>query len=92
MDGDGEAGAGEGGPMINIVNRETGQILGAITEEELQFLVDELEEESDTDRDYYLDSPTIDMLEQDGADPGLVALLRKALGEQEGIEIAWSRS
>ncbi len=30
------------------------------------------------------------MLETDGADPQLVALLRNALGEREGMDIRWT--
>jgi hypothetical protein len=50
----------------------------------LQFLIDELEEESATDQDYYIDAMTIDMLQQDGGEANLIALLRNALGAREG--------
>ena len=40
--------------MIHLKNKETGAPLGDITEEQLQFLVDQLEEESETDADYYI--------------------------------------
>jgi hypothetical protein len=50
----------------------------------LQFLIDELEEESATDQDYYIDAMTIDMLQQDGGEANLIALRRNALGAREG--------
>ena len=78
--------------MIRLHDAERGTLLGSITEEQLQFLTGELEEESSRDRDYYLTSATVDMLEEDGADPNLVALLRSALAGREGMEIRWSRS
>ena len=78
--------------MIQLYDKETGASLGAITEEQLQFLVDQLEEESPEDRDYYINEPTLDAFEEAGADPALVTLLRKALGEREEMEIRWARS
>jgi len=78
--------------MIQLYDKETGASLGAITEEQLQFLVDQLEEESPEDRDYYINEPTLDAFEEAGADPALVALLREALGEREEMEIRWARS
>ncbi len=54
--------------------------------------MDELEEESVEDRDYYISGDTIDMLEEDGAESALVSLLRSALAGREGIDVRWSRS
>ena len=76
--------------MIEIRDKESGELLGKITREQLQFLIDHLEEESDTDQDYYLNQLTIDMLEEQGADSQLIDLLRKALGEREEMEIFWT--
>jgi hypothetical protein len=78
--------------MIRLHDAERGTPLGSITAEQLQFLIDELEEESSTDRDYYIDSATVDMLEADGADPALVALLRTALAGREGMDVRWSQT
>ena len=79
--------------MIELRDKITNQPLGTIDDEELRFLVDELEEESETDRDYYVDADTIDMLEADGAPASLVALFRRILGtqSQDGVEITWRR-
>jgi hypothetical protein len=78
--------------MIQLYDNETGAALGAITEEQLQFLVDQLEEESAEDRDYYINETTLEAFEEAGADPALLGLLRKALGEREEMEIRWVRS
>jgi hypothetical protein len=70
---------------------ESGASVGEITERQLECLVDTLEEESSTDHDYYIDAATIDVIEQAGADADLVAILRRALGSREGVDISWSR-
>jgi hypothetical protein len=78
--------------MVTIREKESGEFLGTISEEELQFLVDGLEEESEDDADYYLDADTVDMLEEDGAPASLTAFLRKLLvGRDDGLDIEWSR-
>jgi hypothetical protein len=77
--------------MVQLYDAEQGTRLGAISERQLQFLIESLEEESTTDQDYYLTGATIDMLEEDGADAELVGLLRGALGEREGIDVRWER-
>ena len=77
--------------MITLREKESGTRLGNISEEELQFLIDALEEESRTDTDYWINVATIDMLEADSAPAGLIAMLRSALKGREGIDIAWSR-
>jgi processive 1,2-diacylglycerol beta-glucosyltransferase len=76
---------------VELLDGESGRLLGTVTDEQFQMLVDALEEESVTDRDYYISSATIEMLEEDGADPALLALLRAALGSREGAQIGWRR-
>jgi processive 1,2-diacylglycerol beta-glucosyltransferase len=78
--------------MIQLRNKNTGALLGAITEEQLQFLVDQLEEEFEEDKDYYLNRATITLLEEKGADPALLEMLDKALGDKPDMDIIWSRS
>ena len=77
--------------MIQLYDAQRGDRLGAISEEQFQQLVDALEEESTTDRDYYLNVATIDMLEVGGAAAQLVGLLREALAGREGMDIRWAR-
>jgi processive 1,2-diacylglycerol beta-glucosyltransferase len=78
--------------MIQLFDKKTGAPIGDLTDEQFTFLSDRLEEESPEDDDYYLNRATVDILEADGADPALVALLRRALGSGEEAEIRWSRS
>ena len=76
--------------MIKLNDKETGASLGAITEEQLHFLQEQLAEESPEDTDYYINEATLDMLEEQGADRALLDLLRQALGSREDMEIQWS--
>jgi processive 1,2-diacylglycerol beta-glucosyltransferase len=78
--------------MIHLHEKETGVFLGTITNAQLRFLIDQLEEESADDTDYYIDQATLDLFEEVGAETDLLALLRQALGTREGIEIVWSRA
>lgn len=78
--------------MIQLRDADYDTPLGSITEAQLQFLMDQLEEESLADRDYYIAAPTIEMLEGEGADPALVALLRSAVSGREGVNVRWTRS
>jgi hypothetical protein len=77
--------------MIDIYDNDSGQLIGSITESELQLLVDSLEEESSTDQDYYISAATIDLLGDGRATDHLIHLLRTAVGTKEGIEIRWQR-
>jgi hypothetical protein len=77
--------------MIDLYNNETNQLIGSITDPELQLLIDTLEEESSDDRDYYVNQGTIDLLGDGRATDHLLHLLRTALGKSEGVEIRWER-
>jgi len=78
--------------MIKLHDKESGLEIGTLTEDNLQFLIDQLEEESGEDQDYYINETTIDIFEEDGADKALVALLRGALNGRTEMEVRWSRS
>ena len=77
--------------MIDLYNSETNQLVGSISEDELEVLLQGLEEESSQDQDYYIESATIDLLADDGASEELLGLLRAALGSSEGVDIRWER-
>jgi processive 1,2-diacylglycerol beta-glucosyltransferase len=63
--------------------------VGELSEDQLDFLVDNLEEEWPEDRDYYISRPMLDMLKTRGADATLVRLLTQALGDREEVDILW---
>ncbi len=78
--------------MVFIYNKSTGDLIGEIGEGELQFLIDQMEEESTKDQDYSITRMEIAYFSEHGASPELITLLRKALGEQPEVIIQWSRS
>jgi hypothetical protein len=75
--------------MPRLVRVDTGDEIGEITDVHLQFLIAQLEEEHDEDQDYYIDKETLELLSDNGADPELIAMIEKALGDDESIDIAW---
>ena len=77
--------------MIELRDKKTGVSLGTISRAQLQFLIDQLEEEDIEDQDYYINRATLDMFERAGADPELLELLRQGLGTGEDMDIVWSR-
>jgi hypothetical protein len=77
--------------MASIYNKKTGALLGAISEEDVECLVDVLEEEDSKDVDYFIDLDTVDILEDNGASLDLVQLLRGAIGASEGIDVRWEK-
>ena len=76
---------------ISAYDKDTGEFLATLTEQDLQCLIDALEEETTSDQDYYIDLEVIDVLEEAGASSSLLSLLKNALGDREGFEIRWER-
>jgi hypothetical protein len=76
--------------MAKLIDVQSGNLIGTITEAQLQFLIAQLEEEDSEDQDYYIDGTSIDWFDENGADPALTALLRGALGSREGMDIRWT--
>ena len=77
--------------MIDLYVTGSSEPLGSITEAELQYLIESLEETSLEDRDYFIDQATIDLLADGRATDHLLALLRKAVGSSDGVEVRWRR-
>jgi processive 1,2-diacylglycerol beta-glucosyltransferase len=65
-------------------------ILGTISEKQLDFLMENLEEEFEEDEEYLLMQDTIDFLKEQGVDKDLLAMLEKALaGTRDGVDILY---
>ena len=75
--------------MIKLYNKATNEFIGRISEADLQFLADHLEEESIRDTDYYLRKETIDGFAAAGASPRLMEVLQGGLRADNFIEIRW---
>jgi hypothetical protein len=75
--------------MPRLIRLDTGAELGAISDVHLKFLVDQLEEDHDDDKDYFIDRDTMELLSDNGADPELLGQLEKGLGDDDEMTIAW---
>ena len=66
------------------------EILGTLSESQLDFLMENVEEEFDEDEEYLLMQDTINFMKEQGADGDLLAMLEKALaGTEDGVEILY---
>jgi hypothetical protein len=63
--------------------------VGELSEQQLDFLIDNLEEEWSDDRDYFLNREMVNMLQSRGADENLIRLLQQALGDKDEVDILW---
>ncbi len=77
--------------MVKLFDKETGHRVAEITEEQFQFLMDNLEEESLMDEDYYFNEATIEMFKERGADEKLIEILKRAIGSKGEVELRWER-
>ena len=66
------------------------EVVGTLTEKQLDFLEENLEAEFEEDEEYFLNRDTLDYLKEQGADSSLIAILEKALvGAADGIDILY---
>jgi hypothetical protein len=75
--------------MPRLFRIDTEAEIGVINQEQLRFLVEQLEEEHDEDQDYYIDRDTLELLSDNGIDHDLLAMLEKAMGDDDEMDIAW---
>ena len=78
--------------MVNLYDSATGALIGSISDEDLTFMQNDMEEESIADTEYYINQATVDWFETQGANPALVSLLRNALGKDDDMDIRWERA
>lgn len=75
--------------MPRLIRLDTGDDIGTISDVQLKFLVEQLEEEHEEDQDYFIDRPTLELMADNGGDPELLAMLEKAIGDDDSMNIAW---
>ena len=75
--------------MPRLYRVDTGDTIGEITAAQLEFLVEQLEEESEEDTAYFVDRDTLELLSDNGADPELLAVIEKAMGDDDEIDLGW---
>ncbi len=78
--------------MITLKNKDTNAVIGTLTLDQLQFLIDRLEEETPEDHDYWLNRTEIEILREQGADAELIAMLEQALGSADDMEVVWEQT
>jgi hypothetical protein len=75
--------------MPRLIRNDTGDEIGPITDAHQTFLVAQLERADEDDTDYYVNRETIELLSDNDADPELLALLEKGLGDDDSMDIAF---
>jgi hypothetical protein len=81
----------EGTDMIELSDRDTGTLIATIDEDTFEQLSRSLASEHGDDRDWWIEAGTLSVLANAGVDHGLLKVLGAALGEREGMEVAWKR-
>ncbi len=74
-------------PALHL--KDTNQLLAQIDDADLAHMVAVMEEESSTDRDYFIDLSTVSLLQTAGASENLTSVLRAAIGATDGIDVIW---
>lgn len=77
--------------MPTLRDKDADRLIGLVSDDDLQFLIDQLEETSDSDTDYWIDGNTLQVLEEEGGSAELIGLLRGALSGRDGFDVEWSR-
>jgi hypothetical protein len=75
--------------MPRLIRLDTGDEIGTINDKQLAFLVAQLEEGNEDDNEYFVDRDTLELMSDNGADPELLALLEKGLGDDDEMDVAW---
>jgi len=75
--------------MPRLIRIDTDDEIGTISDKQLAFLTDQLEEDTGDEQDYFIDRETLELLSDNGADPELLAMLEKAIGDDDEMKIAW---
>jgi hypothetical protein len=73
--------------MIRLFDDDSDSEIGAITEEQLGFLQEQLVEETLDEFSYSVDAAVISSLQRNGADGEVVAMLRRALGSRSSMDV-----
>ena len=77
--------------MYDLFLKSDGRPLGQVSDEEMQFLIDNLEEESLTDDDYTITRLTVEYLRGNGMGAHLASLLDSALGTADEVEVVYKQ-
>jgi len=77
--------------MIIVRDKQSGQQIGEITDDDLAFLQEQMEEDREGDNDYYINEDELVVFEEAGASASMIRMLRDALDENGELEIEWDQ-
>ena len=77
------------GQMYRLLDVEYNDEIGTITADQLQFLIDNLEEEGIEDQDYYIGLDALSFLAENGCDEELITMLTEALENKVNINLRY---
>ena len=77
--------------MFKLYEKSTNKFLGEISDEEVQFLRDYMEEEDLSDVDYYINKTIFNLLKEKGMSKNLTKIIEQAMGDKDEIEIRYER-
>ena len=75
--------------VYRLMDIEHEEEIGVVTEDQVQFLIDNLEEEGFEDHDYYIDPESLSFLAENGCDEELLTMLTEALEGRVNIDIRY---
>ena len=79
--------------MINLRNDATNAMIGAISEPDLQLLVDAFSADASSDQTYFVNRASLELMGGGGkATDHMLNMLRTAVGSAEGVSVRWKRS
>ena len=77
--------------MFKLYNKATNAYLGEISDEDLRFLKENLEEESLPDEDYYINKDTLYFLKEKGLGESAARMIETAMAQADDIEIRYEK-
>ena len=75
--------------VYRLIDIEHDNEIGVVTEDQVQFLIDNLEEEGFEDQDYYIDPESLSFLAESGCDKELLTMLADALEDRVNIDVRY---
>lgn len=75
--------------VYRLMDIEHDNEIGVVTEDQLQFLIDNLEEEGFEDQNYYIDPESLSFLAEEGCDEELLTMLTDALEDRINIDVRY---
>lgn len=75
--------------VYRLIDIEHDNEIGIVTGDQLQFLIDNLEEEGFEDQNYYIDPESLSFLAEEGCDEELLAMLTDALEDRINIDVRY---